>query len=140
MINYDDLLSIDKIMYCYQMIRLNTKHRKKLINFELFYNANIVRTLDKIKDKNYHHSKYSIFLIYEPKARIIMSENIYDKIINHLVSKYVLFPLLGSKLIESNIATRPNKGTKAGIIYMKKYINKLKENYNKIYVLKMWYS
>ena len=39
-------------------------------------------------------------------------------------------------LIHQNVATRVNKGTSEGIRYTKYYINKLKINYDKVYVLK----
>ena len=65
-----------------------------------------------------------------------MSEIMSDKVINHLISKYVLAPGIYPHLIPQNVATREGKGTKEGIRYVKKYINKLKLNYDKVYVLK----
>ena len=44
-----------------------------------------------------------------------MSEKLPDKIVNYLVSDYVLTPLIEPRLIEMNVATRKNKGTKAYI-------------------------
>ena len=133
---YDYLLDIYKIINIYNAIKKNCKHRDKLFKFELFYMSYITEILEILKSKNYEHGKYNVFTILEPKCRIIMSENMKDKIINHLVSRYILFPLIEPKLIETNIATRVGKGSKAGIFYMKKYINSLKENYDHFYVLK----
>lgn len=65
-----------------------------------------------------------------------MSETMHDKIINHLVSRYALIPLLDKKFIDMNVATRKDMGTKKVIFYFKKYINRLKENHDDIYVLK----
>ena len=65
-----------------------------------------------------------------------MSESISDKIVNHLISNEILLPLIEPKLIETNIATRKNKGIKFGINYVKKYINHLKLKYNNFYILK----
>ncbi len=65
-----------------------------------------------------------------------MSETMKDKIVNHLISKYILIPTLSPKLIDTNVATRKGMGTKMGIYYTKKYINKLKMNYDNFYVLK----
>ena len=77
---------------------------------------------------------YNIFLIQEPKYRIIMSQNIYDKLINHVVATKFLLPVLDRCLIETNIATRLNKGTHFGIKFLKKYLNGLKGE--TIYALK----
>ena len=133
---YDDISDIDKIRSVYHEIKSNSKHKEKFVRFELFLLSNFITILTILRNKKYHQENYNIFLISDPKYRVIMSENLSDKIINHLISKHILFPVLENKLIPTNIATRKNKGTKAGIYYMKKYINKLKENYNNFYILK----
>ncbi len=135
-VKYDDLIDIDKIKEMYNIIRSNTKNRGKLHKFELFYSANIISILTVLKNKNYKHSHYNIFLVHEPKYRIIMSEIMSDKVINHLISKYVLSPGITPYLLPQNVATRKGKGTKEGLRYVKLYINKLKLNYDKVYVLK----
>ena len=136
MIKYDSILSIDKIMDVYKNIYSNTRHKEKLVRFELAFSCNVISVLNQLKDRTYSHSNYSVFLINLPKYRIIMSENMKDKIVNHLISKYVLIPALSPKLIDMNVATRKGMGTKMGIYYTKKYINKLKMNYDNFYVLK----
>ncbi len=135
-VKYADLVDIDKIQKMYHTIRINTQNRGKLYKFELFYSANIISILKVLQNRTYSHSRYNIFLVHEPKYRIIMSEIISDKVINHLVSNYVLSPGITPHLLPQNVATRKNLGTKEGIRYVKLYINKLKLNYPKVYVLK----
>lgn len=79
----------------------------------------LLKELQRIKER------YNIFLIKEPKYRIIMSQNINDKIINHLVAKYILFPALEPCLIDGNVATRKCKGSKYSFDNIKKYMNHL---------------
>ena len=135
-IDYNYLLDINKLNSVFETIKHNSRHKEKILKFEIFYTSNIVNVINILESKNYIHSKYNIFMISKPKHRIIMSESMTDKIVNHLISKYVLFPLLEKKLIDSNIATRTNMGTKLGINKLKQYVNTLKINYNKFYVLK----
>ena len=56
-----------------------------------------------------------------------------DKLINHLVSRYILYPAIIPWLIDSNCASRPNKGTSYALKlyykYRKKLYNKHKDNY-----------
>lgn len=134
--DYNNLLDIDKIIEVYDTIKANSKHKEKIFLFELFFSCNLIKIFDILETRKYVHQAYNIFLLKENKYRIIMSESMSDKIINHLVSKYILFPLVDPKLIPMNVATRPNKGTKMGLYYVKRYINKLKCNYDKFYVLK----
>ena len=86
-------------------------------------------------------------MIFEPKARLVMSQTVFDKIINHFVANYYLIPFLDNKLIDSNVATRKNKGSSYAINLLKKYFNKLIINnpgkeiyYLKIDISKYFYS
>ena len=63
-------------------------------------------------------------MIVEPKKRIIMSQPIDDKIVNHFVAIHYLNKYLEKSLIHSNVATRKGKGTSLGHELFKKYITK----------------
>lgn len=135
-IKYDDLLKIDYLYEMYYIIRKNTKHKDKIFKYELFLSSNLINILNKLKKRKYVHNKYNIFLIKDPKYRIIMSEKLDDKIVNHFVSKYILSYNIEHRLLDCNVATRVNKGTKEAYRLFKKYINKQKLNYDNLYVLK----
>ena len=134
---YNDIVDFDKIVRVYEHIRIKTKNRNKICKFECFKGSNLLNILNTLKTKKYKHGKYNIFIIKEPKYRIIMSEKLNDKIVNHIISNYVLIPLIEPLLINSNVATRKNKGTSYGLYLAKKYINKIKLNREEIYVLKI---
>ncbi len=127
-LNYKDLLEI------YDEISKNIKNKKKLYNFEKYKMINITRALEKIN--NFDFEKYNIFLIREPKERIVMSLNLVDKIINHYVARTILIPKLEKYLDIRNTATRKNMGTSYAIKLLKKYLN-LNKKYNNFYVLKL---
>ena len=93
-IDYNYLLDINNLNSVFETIKHNSRHKEKILKFEIFYTSNIVNVINILESKNYIHSKYNIFMISKPKYRIIMSESMTDKIVNHLISKYVLFPLL----------------------------------------------
>lgn len=135
-IKFNDIVTDKNINEAYRIIRKNTIHRKKLTVFEMYYLSNIFNIKNNLYNNTYIHQSYNIFLVQEPKYRIIMSEKLYDKIINHLISKFVLKPCIDKVLISSNVATREDKGSKAAIDYMKYYVNKLKFNADNIYILK----
>lgn len=132
-IKYDDYINISNIIKIYKKIKRNTKNKKKLELFEDYYCLNIVNIYNLLKYKKYDGGTYNIFKIYEPKERIIMSQDITNKIINHFVSYYYLLPTLNC-FIDSNVATRKNKGTSYGIKLLKKYLNEIKNK--DFYILK----
>ena len=132
---YDSILDIKVIQKIYSSrVRVNTKNKLKLEKFENNYVSNMIYIKQILEERNYKPGRYNIFLIKEPKLRIIMSQNIIDKIINHVVSQYFLINIFESTLIEENVATRKNKGTKYGIFLLKKYLNEVKDK--NFYVLK----
>lgn len=118
-VKYEELVDIDKIIAMYKIIRANTKNRGKLHKFELFYASNIISILNVLKYKKYEHSHYNVFLVHEPKYRIIMSEIMSDKVVNHVVSHFVLDPGITPHLIPQNVATRKGMETKEGYDMLK---------------------
>ena len=113
-------------------IRVNTKNKRKIERFEYNYVSNITYIKNILEEKTYSPSKYNIFIIKEPKVRLVMSQNIIDKVINHVTCQYFLINLFDNSLI--NVATRKDKGTHYGLKLLKTYINKLKDE--EFYVLK----
>ena len=39
----------------------NTRHKEKLVRFELAFSCNVVNVLNQLKDRTYCHSEYSVF-------------------------------------------------------------------------------
>ena len=86
---YNKITDIDVIMDMYDhFVNINTKNKNKIEHFNNYYSMNMVDIKELLLSKEYIPSNYNIFLIREPKLRIIMSQSIKDKLINHLVAKY----------------------------------------------------
>ncbi len=133
---YQKMVDIHKIEAVYKDIRSKTKHKTKLMNFKMYYLTNIMQIYEILDRRQYQHGPYNIFLVKENKYRLIMSEGISDKIINHLLSKEILLPLIEPRLIPMNVATRKNKGTKLELCYTKKYLNEIRRKHSNFYILK----
>ena len=127
---YNKICDINVIMDMYdKVIKVNTKNKKKIQNFENFYSCNIAKIKETLITKKYVPGKYNIFLVKEPKTRIIMSQEIEDKIVNHLVAKYFLIDIFDKTLQNRNCATRKGKGTHYALRLFKKDYNYLKNNF-----------
>ncbi len=134
---YDNMCNISNVIAVYNNIRNHVNNKKIIYRFDMYKSVNLYRILDDLIKRKYVFGKYNIFLIKEPKYRIILSENINDKIVNHLVSRYILLPLLEPKLIDSNVATRKNKGSGHGFKLLKNYLRQAKMMYDNFYILKI---
>ena len=136
---YDSAITYENLFTVWKTVRKTCKNKKALFYFELNLNSNIDYIYYLLKNKNYVPDAYRTFMIFEPKPRLVMSQSIKDKIINHFIANYYLIPYLEKTLIDSNVATRKNKGSKYAMNLLKKYYNKLLIN-NKgkeIYCLKL---
>ena len=129
MVKFKELIDI------YNEIRVNVRNKDKIIRFERFKMEYLVYIYNILNTDSYNGGYYYLFLIKDPKVRLIMSENIIDKIINHYVARYILYNKLNKYLINNNVATRKNMGLDYGIKLLKKMIEKNKK-YEKFYFLK----
>ena len=134
---YDEMLKYEHAKSMFYKIKRNCKNKQAIYEYNLYLNSNLYRILELLYLHKYKFSRYRIFMIRDPKFRIIMSENISDKLVNHLVSKYILLTNLESKLIDTNVATRIDKGSGYAINKFVEYINKLKYQNKEIYILKV---
>ena len=132
---YDKILDIENIKYVYdKSVRRNTKNKSKIERFEQNYVSNLLYIKQVLEKRKYIPGKYNIFIINEPKIRLIMSQNIIDKVVNHLVSQYFLVNIFDKTLIDGNVATRKGKGNNYGLKKLTKYLQK---NVDKdLYILK----
>ena len=117
-------------------INKNVKNKKRLYKFELKREQYLLNMYNEIKNNTYNGGKYNLFLIYKPKLRVIMSQSVYDKTINHYITRTVLEPKLTKYLCDNNVATRKGMGTSKGIELLKGYIEENKK-YDKFYFLKL---
>ena len=130
-VNYYNLRKI-----YYEEIQKNVKNKKKLYRFELYSEEYFLSMKEELENNTYDGGKYNVFLIYRPKIRVIMSQSIYDKTINHYITRYVLGPKLEKYLCPQNAATRKNMGLDYGIKLLKKYIE-VNKGYGQFYFLKL---
>ena len=134
---YSDLYDIDNIIKMTDKVLSKVKNKSRREKFYLYYSEHIINIKNRLESKNINLGKYNIFLITDPKCRVIMSQSIEDKIINHLIAEYLLVRVFENRYIDSICATRVNKGSGYATKLMKKYLNEIKLKYNTFYILKL---
>ena len=135
--NYNQILKYEYLLNEFKKIKRNCRNRKMVYLFEMNLNQNLLIILKELYQKKYKFSNYRVFIINNPKYRIIMSENMSDKLVNHLVSSQILLPILEPVLIDTNVATRIGKGSGYAFDVLVKYINSLCLLKQEIYILKI---
>lgn len=133
---YDAIYDLDNIKQCFEEVCRNTKNRSKVNNFREYKAVYINRIHNTLKNRQYVVGKPTIFTIYEPKERRIVSQNMQDKIINHLVARYILYPAILPCLLDINVASRKGLGTSEGLRLAMNFHRICKVKYKNYYILK----
>ena len=133
---YQNTYKMENILSAFNEVCSNTKNKRKVANYKQYKCIYISRIYNTLKNKNYEVGPYTIFTIYEPKERRIVSQSIHDKIINHLVARHILYPAILPCLIPENVASRKDKGTKEGLRLAHSFHKKCKIKYGSYYILK----
>ena len=134
---YYKLCDFNNILDSYKEVMRTTRNKKNVVLFDGYKCIQVNRIYNDITNKTYVPSALREVTIYEPKKRIIVVQDIYDKIINHLVSRQILIPYLTKQLIDSNVASRKGYGTSYGRKLYFKYRNIYDIKYNNYYILKV---
>ena len=114
-------------------IRKNVKNKQKIFKFEE-YKLEYLLDIKRILENNlYDGGRYNIFLVYKPKIRVVMSQSIYDKVINHYVTRFILIPKLSKYLNDRNCATRKNMGMDYAVKLLKNDLESLKNMMKSIF-------
>lgn len=132
---YDNMICYSNVLFVFNKVKSKSYNKERLMSFMRYKNCFLMDILEKLKNNSYSFSNYHIFLIHEKKYRIIMSESVSDKIVNQMISYFILAPVLKC-LIEENIATRSGKGSSYGYRLFERYVNDIGIDKN-IYVLRI---
>ena len=133
---YQNLYKFENIQSAFNEVCKNTKNKKKVARFKEYKCIYISRIYDILQTKTYKPGPYNVFTIYEPKKRRIVSQNMQDKVINHLVARHILYPALLPCLLDVNVASRKGLGTSEGIRLAMNFHKICKVKYKTYYILK----
>lgn len=133
---YQNLYKIGNIINVYNEVCRNAKNPRKVAEFKEYRASYLSRIYNILKTRTYKPGPYNIFTIYEPKERRIVSQGMLDKVINHLVSRYILYPAILPCLLDVNVASRKDMGTRKGLELCEKFHNICKIKYKEYYILK----
>ena len=82
----------------------------------------------ELRDGTYRPGAYYEFFVYEPKKRLIQTNSIKDKIVQHAFCDQVLYPVLSNPFILDNYGSQVGKGTHFGLDRLRDF---MREYYRK---------
>lgn len=134
----DEIFTYQNLYEAYKQCRKSKQHKGEVIRFEINLSTNISKLVEEISTKKYKLGKYKIFLIYEPKERIIEALPFKDRVVIKCFCDTILKEKIENKLIYDNVACRKNKGTTFAIKRLEGFLRHeyYKKGNNEIYFLK----
>ncbi len=114
--------------YAYQRARRGKSKKKEIIAREADLEKNMQQLYKDICAWNYQIGTTKRYIVADPVVREIVALSFRDRIVQHLVSHY-LMPLFESQWIHDSYANRVGKGTLFGIRRVDKFMRSCSRNY-----------
>lgn len=134
---FQKLIDFGNLYSSYLVSMQGKGNKKSAMQFGISALENLITMKRQLIERTYEVSKYSQFIVMEPKQRIITSGSFRDKVLQHCLCDYVLLPKLKNVFILDNYAGQIGKGTLFGLDRLSE---KLCDFYNKFgcdgYILK----
>jgi len=125
---YLDLISIENLFQAWSEFKKGKRKRLDVQIFERNLEDNLFTLHQKLRDKTYRHGNYHSFYVQDPKQRHIHKASVVDRIVHHLLYKY-LYELFDKDFIYDSYSCRLNKGTHKAVLRLKKFTRKVSKNY-----------
>lgn len=122
MIRMEEVFTYDNLLAGYYHVRKGKRYKKNAIDYGRKVYENLHALQKRILTGKYKPKSIFSFVVYEPKERFITANYFEDKIVQYVLTEYVLKPLIQPKLIYDNYASQDNKGSKLAIDRLEKFL------------------
>lgn len=134
---YSTLISIENLFQAWCEFKTGKRRRFDVQVFERNLEDNLFNLHNELKAKSYRHGAYREFYVNDPKRRHIHKAEVNDRIVHHLLYKY-LYSLFDKTFIYDSYSCRLNKGTHRAVRRLEKYARIVSRNYTQdCWVLKL---
>lgn len=128
--NFNQLISIENLFQAWDEFKKGKRKRKDVQRFERNLEDNLFDLHQLLKSKTYQHGNYQSFYVQDPKQRHIHKAQVVDRIVHHLLYKY-LYEVFDKTFIYDSYSCRLEKGTHKGIKRLEKFVRIVSNNYTK---------
>ncbi len=127
--NFDDIILIESLFQAWNEFKKGKRNKKDVQGFERNLEDNLFDLHLKLKNKTYKHGKYKSFYVNDPKRRHIHKACVADRVVHHLLYKY-LYEIFDKSFIFDSYSCRLNKGTQRGVKRLAGLVRKVSKNYS----------
>ena len=127
---YDDITSVDNILYAWQEFVRGKKSKPDVQAFQLRLMDNILALRRDLKHETYRHGSYEAFKINDPKPRDIHKASVRDRLVHHAIYR-ILYPFFDRAFIADSYSCRKGKGTHRAIDRFRRYSYQVSQNHTR---------
>lgn len=133
---FDKKLTFQKLLEAHYRAKKHKTYKREVIKFEMDLENNIMNLLNDIKNNKYKVGKYRVFIIKEPKERIISALPYRDRIVHQWYVEEFIKPYIVPKLDKDTYACLKDRGTHKAVESIQKQMRIVKRNYGDFWILK----
>lgn len=127
---FDDLISIENLFQAWDEFVKGKRKKRDVLEFSRKLEDNLFKLHHRLKNKTYRHGGYEDFYVQDPKRRHIHKASVEDRIVHHLLYKY-LYNIFDKTFIHDSYSCRLNKGTHKGVKRLEYFARKVSRNYTR---------
>ncbi len=128
--SYSEIISVENLFQAWGEFRKGKRKRKDVQIFERNLEDNLFELHGSLEDKTYKHGGYLAFYVQDPKQRHIHKADITDRVIHHLLYKY-LYKLFDKSFIYDSYSCRLEKGAHKAVDRLVKFTRIVSKNNTK---------
>lgn len=129
-------LTFEKLLEAHYRASKHKRNKKEILEYEMDLETNLVNLESNIRNGGYQLGTYRVFLVYEPKERVIKSLPYVDRIVHQWYIEEFIKPFILPRFILDTYACIPNRGTHKAVDKVQKYMRKKKRENSNYYILK----
>ncbi len=130
-ISFDNIFSLENLLFSHLECRKNKQHKKEVIAFELNLATNLAKLKNELDTQRYFLPKYRSFYVYEPKKRLIEALSYKHRVVQRCLCEFCLKPVLDKTFIFDSAACRVGKGSHFGLGRLKLFLRKFYKQHKK---------
>lgn len=128
--DYTNIITAENLFQAWDEFKKGKRKRKDVQIFERNLEDNLFALHQALKNRTYKHGEYKSFYVYDPKLRHIHKASVEDRIVHHLLYKY-LYELFDGSFIHDSYSCRLNKGTHKAVKRLEKFTRIVSKNYTR---------
>ncbi len=131
------LWSVENLLSAWDAFKQGKQGKPDVLFFEYHLEDHLFALSEELSTKTYRHQPYHRFTIQDPKMRVIHKATVRDRVVHHLVFRF-LEPYFVPSFIHQSYSSQIGKGTHRAVDDVAVALRKVSQNYTvQVWVLKM---